>query len=33
MQMMQQSFSQNKPPLVGKEAIVEYLKAGIDSSS
>lgn len=27
------SFSQNKAPLVGKEAIVEYLKAGIDSSS
>lgn len=27
------SFSQNKPPLVGKAAIVEYLKAGIDSSS
>ena len=26
-------FSQNKAPLVGKEAIVEYLKAGIDSSS
>ena len=27
------SFSQNKPPLVGKEAIVAYLKAGIESSS
>jgi len=27
------SFSQNKPPLVGKAAIVEYLKAGIDSST
>jgi ketosteroid isomerase-like protein len=27
------SFSQNKAPLVGKPAIVEYLKAGIDSSS
>ena len=27
------SFSQNKAPLVGKEAIVEYLTAGIDSSS
>ncbi|HTE32897.1 MAG TPA: hypothetical protein VK666_21090 [Chryseolinea sp.] len=27
------SFSQNKPALVGKVAIVEYLKAGIDSSS
>ena len=27
------SFSQNKEPLVGKDAIVEYLKAGIDSSS
>jgi len=27
------SFSQNKEPLVGKEAIVAYLKAGFDSSS
>lgn len=27
------SFSQNKAPLVGKQAIVDYLKAGIDSSS
>jgi len=27
------SFSQNKAPLVGKAAIVEYLKAGMDSSS
>ncbi|AYB35155.1 YybH family protein [Chryseolinea soli] len=27
------SFSQNKPPLVGKTAIVEFLKAGIDASS
>jgi len=27
------SFSQNKPPLVGKPAIVEFLKQGIDSSS
>jgi ketosteroid isomerase-like protein len=27
------TFSQNKPPLVGKEAIVEYLKAGLDSST
>ncbi|MBX7107148.1 MAG: nuclear transport factor 2 family protein [Chitinophagales bacterium] len=27
------SFSQNKPPLVGKAAIIEYLKAGMDSSS
>ncbi|HEY5748016.1 MAG TPA: hypothetical protein VIU12_18225 [Chryseolinea sp.] len=27
------SFSQNKPPLVGKVAIVEFLKAGIESSS
>lgn len=27
------SFSQNKTPLVGKVAIVEYLKTGIDSSS
>ena len=27
------SFSQNKAPVVGKEAIVEYLRAGIDSSS
>ena len=27
------SFSQNKAPLVGSQAIVEYLKAGIDSSS
>ena len=26
-------FSQNKQPLVGKEAIVNYLKTGIDSSS
>jgi len=26
-------FSQNKQPLVGKEAVVEYLKAGIDASS
>lgn len=26
-------FAQNKAPLVGKEAVVEYLKAGIDSSS
>ncbi|MBK9733302.1 MAG: nuclear transport factor 2 family protein [Chitinophagaceae bacterium] len=27
------SFSQNRAPLVGKAAIVEYIKAGIDSSS
>ena len=27
------SFSQNKPPLVGKQAIIEFLKAGEDSSS
>ena len=27
------SFSQNKSPLVGKQAIVDYLKAGIESSS
>ena len=27
------SFSQNKEPLVGKDAIVEYLKDGIDASS
>lgn len=27
------SFSQNKKPLIGKPAIIEYLKAGIDSSS
>lgn len=27
------SFSQNRAPLVGKNAIVEYLKAGIDSST
>ena len=27
------SFSQNRAPLVGRGAIVEYLKAGIDSSS
>ncbi|MEO6165974.1 MAG: nuclear transport factor 2 family protein [Chitinophagales bacterium] len=27
------SFSQNKPALVGKEAIVQFLKAGMDSSS
>jgi len=27
------SYAQNKAPLVGKPAIVEYLKAGIDSSS
>ena len=33
MQMMQQSFLKTKQPLVGKEAIVEYLKAGIDASS
>jgi len=26
-------FAQNKQPLVGKETIIEYLKAGIDSSS
>src|SRR5688572_30502049 len=26
-------FAQNKQPLVGKEAVVEYLKAGIDASS
>jgi len=26
-------FAQNKEPLVGKETIVEYLKAGLDSSS
>ena len=26
-------FSQNKQPLVGKEAVVAYLKAGIDASS
>jgi len=27
------SFSQNKAPLVGKPAIVEYLKSGLESSS
>ncbi len=27
------SFSQNRQPLIGKDAIVEYMKAGIDSSS
>src|SRR5258705_7930639 len=27
------TFAQNKAPLVGKEAIIEYLKAGMDSSS
>ena len=27
------SFSQNKPPLVGKPAIIDFLKAGLDSSS
>jgi ketosteroid isomerase-like protein len=27
------SFSQNKPPLVGKPAIIEFLKAGLDASS
>ena len=27
------SFSQNKAPLIGKPAIIEYLKAGIDSSA
>ena len=27
------SFSQNKEPLVGKAAIIEYIKAGLDSSS
>src|SRR6187431_1291188 len=26
-------FAQNKPPLVGREAIIAYYKAGIDSSS
>ena len=26
-------FAQNKAPLIGKEAIVKYLKAGIDSST
>ncbi len=25
------TFAQNKPPLVGKKAIVEYLEVGIDS--
>jgi ketosteroid isomerase-like protein len=27
------TFSQNSPPLVGKKAIIEYLKANIDSLS
>jgi ketosteroid isomerase-like protein len=27
------TFSQNNPPLVGKQAIIEYLKANIDSLS
>jgi ketosteroid isomerase-like protein len=27
------SFAQNRPPLVGKPAIIEYLKEGIDSTS
>jgi len=27
------TFAQNKAPLVGKQAIIEYLKAGMDSSS
>lgn len=27
------SFAQNKAPLVGKAAIIEYLKTGIDSST
>ena len=27
------SFAQNKPPLVGKQAIIDYLKEGIDSAS
>jgi ketosteroid isomerase-like protein len=27
------SFSQNKAPLIGKPAIIEYLKAGIETSS
>lgn len=27
------TFSQNNPPLVGKKAIIEYLKANIDSLS
>jgi len=27
------SFSQNKAPLVGKPAIIDYLKTGLDSSS
>lgn len=26
-------FAQNKAPIVGKQAIIEYLKAGMDSSS
>jgi ketosteroid isomerase-like protein len=26
-------FAQNKPPLIGKDTIVSYLKAGIDSST
>jgi len=27
------TFAQNKQPLVGKQAIIEYLKTGLDSSS
>jgi ketosteroid isomerase-like protein len=27
------SYAQNKPPIVGREAIIAYYKAGIDSSS
>ena len=27
------SFSQNKPPLVGKQAIIDFLKEGLESSS
>jgi ketosteroid isomerase-like protein len=27
------TFAQNRPPIVGKAAIIEYLKAGMDSSS
>jgi len=27
------SFYQNRPPLVGKQAIVEFLKSGLDSNS
>ena len=33
MQMMRQAFYQNRPALVGKEAIVEFLKSDLISNS